>query len=500
MADDSTSAMARTTVNGALYLGVSQAVKLVLTTLSTVVISRLLTPDAYGVIAMVAPVMAFIVMFQDLGLSAATIQRKEIDHSLVNSLFWLNVLASMALATMLVAVAPLVGWFYGDVRAGWVTAATSLTLLVTGSALQHSATLNRDLRFAALSAADLINASVTFVVSALAAWLMRSFWALYLGMLAGAVAQTITLWMLAPWRPNWSMGLRHARQVAAFGSHVTGFNLVNYVVRNADTLLIARTSGAGVLGLYDRSYKLMMMPVQSINVPLSRLLLPVMSRLQDDPERYRRTFAFTIRLLMMAIAPGVAIGVVLSDRVIPFLLGAQWSGAAPIFFWLGLTGLVQPIANMTGVLFVSSGRTALQLRWGLFSAVVTLIGFVVALPWGAAAVAASLFFTMLGRIPILFWLCATPNGVRQRDLYGAQIEPLVGAGLGAAAAWAMAPTFETGPLLCLAVPVAYLTTGVMTLATREGRATLIRADSIARGLLVGLSRRIASGVRRLRPS
>ncbi len=482
--------MGRTAINGALYLGASQAVRLLVTILSTIVVSRLLAPDDYGVIAMAAPLIAFIVMFQDLGLSAATVQRPTISVEETNALFWINMLASAALAVGLLALAPLAGWFYHDVRAGYVTAASALTLLVSGAALQHNALLTRHLRFAALSAIDIANAVVGFLVAAVAALILHSYWALFLGALAGALVQTTVTWLVAPWRPTLRPGLANARGAACFGGHVTGFNLVNYFVRNADNVLIARVAGADMLGLYDRSYKLMMLPVQNLNAPLTRLLLPVMSRLQDDPVRYRRTFVFAIRMLMLATAPGVAVATVLSDRLMPFLLGGRWAAAGPIFFWLGLTGLVQPITNMTGVLFMSSGRTGLMARWGLFSAVVTLAGFAVGLRWGAVGVAASLFATALVRLPILFRLCASANGVRQSDLYAAQGEPLVGAGLGAAAALACAPWLSTGPLLCLAIPFAYVVTALASLATREGRRTMARALGLGRGLIGGLARRI----------
>lgn len=478
-------------VSGAVYLGLSQIGRLVLTTLSTIVIARLLTPDDYGVMAMAAPVIALILMFQDLGLSAATIQKPTLTQAESSALFWINLFASLGVALALVAVSPLVGWFYGDPRAGYVTAASAIAVLVSGIALQHGALLNRHMRFAMLSGIDIANALATFLIAAAAAFFLRSYWALFLGTLAGSLVQTILLWRYSSWRPDRQIRVRGAGDLARFGGHVTGFNLVNFFVRNADFILIARFAGSGAVGLYDRSYKLMMLPLQNINAPVNRLLLPLLSRLHDQPAQYRRTFTFAVRAVMLASAPGIAIATALSDRLMPFLLGERWAAAGPIFFWLGLTGLVQPIANMTGVLFMSSGRAKTMMHWGLFSAAITLLGFAIGLYLaGPVGVAASLFVTMLVRLPLLFALSVRGTSVRQIDLYGAQFVPLFGAGIAVAIALAAAPFLSIGPLLCFAIPLAYTLAIAAALLTPGGRETLGQAAAMARPRIASLSRYI----------
>lgn len=490
---------AQSAVSGALYLGLSQFLRLFFTILSTIVISRLLTPDDYGVLASVGPVIAFITMFQDFGLSSATIQKHTITDVESNALFWINVLASIAIAVALVAIAPVVAWFYHDARAGYVTAAGAAGVLIGGFGLQQSALLNRHMRFAALSVLDIVNAAVTFFVASALAYLMRSYWALVLATLVGSAIQVGILWRISPWQPTFRVSVSGARGAVKFGGHVTGFNLVNFFVRNADNILIAKFDGVAAVGLYDRSYKLMMMPLQNLNAPVTRLLLPMLSRLQDDPARYRRTFVFATRAIMLASAPGITIAVALSDRLMPFLLGDRWTAAGPIFFWLGLTGLVQPIANMTGVLFISSGRTRTMLHWGWISALVTLAGFAIGLHWGAVGIAASLFATAIIRVPFLFALCASGGSVRQRDLYGAQCEPLIGCALAAALAIWLAPSFQMMPLLCLSMPAAYILAFATSLGSSEGRRTARRAGAIVRELLASGSARLSSANRRLVP-
>jgi len=461
-------------VTSAIFLGASQALRLLLTILSSIVIARLLSPDDYGVVAMAGPVIGFITMFQDLGLSAATIQKEKITNAESNALFWINLLASIAIALMLLLVAPITAWFYGDVRAGYITGASALTVLINGCSMQQSALLNRHMRFGLLSVIDVANALVTFIVAAATALILHSYWALYFGTLVGVSVQTMMIWRFSHWRPSKNMALAKAKEMARFGGHVTGSNLLNFFVRNADNVIIARFDGAAMLGLYDRSYKLMMLPVQNLNAPVTRLLMPMLSRMINEPERYRSTFLFSVWTIMLALAPGVAIATALSNRLMPFLLGENWSAAGPIFFWLGLAGLVQPVANMTGVLFLTTGETARMMRWGVFSALVTIIGFFVGLQWGAIGVAASLFVTVLIRLPILFAICIKGTNITSLDLYKVQIGPIIGSGIGVGIVIWISNYLTIGPLLCLSIPMTYVLALVSTLFFSEGRATIFR--------------------------
>jgi PST family polysaccharide transporter len=476
--------------SSAVFLGASQIIRLVLTTLSTIVISRLLSPGDYGVIAMAAPVTGFILMFQDLGLSSATIQKRTISDRESNALFWINVYASLAISVALVLIAPLAGWFYHDVRAAYVVAASAAAVLVTGPSMQQSALLNRNMRFAALSTIDVVNAFATFCASALAAYFLRSYWALVAGALVGALIQTAMIWAMSPWRPSGRPSFTGLRELVRFGGHVTGFNVVNYLVRNADNVMIAKFVGTSALGLYDRSYKLMTLPLQTLNGPVSRLLVPALSRLQDDPERYRRTFLFALRALMLASVPAIAVATACSNQLMPFLLGARWAGAGPIFFWLGLAALPQPLSNLTGVLFVSSGSTKTFMQWGVFSAVVTLAGFAVGLRWGAIGVAMSLFFTIVARVPILFAVCVRGTSVKQGDLYACMLEALAGAAIAAVITVALGRWLTIAPVLCLALPLSYLCALAIGFLTPDGRGAIAQLWSMGITLWDSLGNRL----------
>ncbi len=453
-------------------VGGAQMIRLVLTTLSTIVVSRLLAPDDYGVVAMAAPITGFILLFQDFGLGQAAIQARELPPEKMNGLFWVNMFATGLIAVALLAAAPGVAWFYGDPRPGYITAAAVVPVLIGGFGLQHSALLSRQMRFGVSSMIDVVTNLAMFLGTLGFALLLRNFWALFLGGVVGKIVQVTMMWRSEPWRPTWRMSVRGTGELARFGGNLTGFNLINFVCRNLDNVIIARFSGASQLGLYDRSYRLMMLPLDNINGPLNRVMMPVLSRLRDDPARYRNAFLMTVRGLLLLALPGIAVAAATSDQIITFLLGQQWASAGPIFFWLSLLSLLQPLANVTGLLFITSGRTREMRNWGLFSGVLTIIGFAVGIRWGAEGVAASLFITSAIRFPLLFSYCTIETPVSSADIWQLTIRPALFVGLSYLATILLKPYLPIGPLLCAAIVCAYAISLGITAASRDGRALL----------------------------
>lgn len=409
----------------ALYVGAAQVTKMVCMALSIVALTRLLSPGDFGVVAMVAPISALINLFQDFGLSQATVQAKSHSPSDSTSLFWFTVMGSCIMAAVLVLLSPLVGLFYSDPRAAYLAAASSLTVIATSLGLQHFALLNREMRFGWISISDGVNALVTLAVTILAALMIRSYWALWIGTTAGQVSLSIMYWRGVKWRPSGKPNFSGVKAKLGFGANVAGANLLNFLIRNADNVLIARFRGAAELGLYDRSYKLMMLPLSSVAGPLSRVMVPILCRQVDDPKKFRRTFVLALHAFVLLTFPGILVSAIFSKQLIALLLGEKWLAAAPIYFWLSLSSLVQVVMNPTGWLFIASGRVKEQVVWATASAFITLAGFILGLRWGAVGISISLFITMFLRVPFLIWYSTIGTGVSQVDLYKVVCEPLL---------------------------------------------------------------------------
>jgi len=465
-------ALGHTAARGAAYSGMAQILKILILMASTVAAARLLPPADFGVIAMTEPVTGFILIFQNLGLNEALVQARHLTSDQINTMFFYNIAASIIIALILILISPLVGLFYHDIRPEYVTAASAVTLLVTGSTLQHTALINRHMRYRALAVIDVAVAATNLAATICFALWLHSYWSLWLGSLSGAVVNAILVWRIDHWRPSRRIMWRETRDFLKFGANLTGFNLLNYISRNLDSVLIAKFWGAVSLGLYNRSYKLMLFPIQSINAPLSRVMLPILAKLQDEPERYRRTFVLAIRAIALASVPGVMAAAMCSQRIVPFLLGHQWANASPIFFWLSLAAITQPVSNATGWLFISTGRTGALFRWTLISMPIMIASFAAGLPWGARGVAEAYFISQALRIPILYRWSTRDNPVHAGDLYAALLPTLAGGGIAWLIVAKIGERLPTGGLLIVALLAAYAFSTAAQAATQGGRFAL----------------------------
>ena len=460
---------------GAITL-ISQGAQFLISMAGTVVLARLLTPRDYGLIGMVTVVTGFLTMFKDMGLSQATVQRAELTHAQTTNLFWVNVGASAAIALVAVALAPLIARFYGEPRLTYVTMALAGGFIFGGFTVQHQALLRRQMRFGLLAAASIIAATVGLVAGIFLAWLGAQYWALVGQQLVVALVTAVTVWLFCGWRPGLPSRDTGVREMLAFGGNVTGFNVVNYFARNGDNLLIGKMWGSQALGLYDKAYQLLLLPLNQINYPVSAVLVPTLSRLADDPERYRAAFLRTLEKLLMVTMPGIVFLIVTSDWVVSVVLGPQWTQAGKIFVWLAVAGFLQPVGSTTGWLFVSQNRTRTMLNWGFVGSATAIISILIGLPWGALGVAMS--YGLIGffiRTPLNLWYVGREGPVRTRDFY-VTMAPFALAAIssGLAVLAYRRLVAPSNPLLglivsfAIAVPVAL---GVMAL-TRAGRAAI----------------------------
>lgn len=469
----------RRSARGGIVLLASQGAKLLLQALSVAVLSRLLLPADFGLMAMVAPVGAFIALFTDLGLVQATVQRAEVSAAQLSALYWLSVGCSLVLAAATLLLAPLVGLFYGEPRATPLVMALALPLLFAGLANQHLALLNRHLRYRALAAVEVTALAAGLAAGVAVAWRTGSYAALVVPQIVAAMVTALLASLLSGWRPGLPRGAAGVGAMLRFGGNLTGFNLANFLARNLDNVLIGKVWGEASLGLYDQAYKLLMFPLTQISFPISRIATPLLSRLAPDPARYREAYLQLLGQVLLVLVPGVVFLAVTAPVLVPLVLGPRWHGVVPIFRLLAFGALIGPVSQSTGWLFVTQDRTGEMFRCGLVSATLFVASFVAGLPFGPVGVAAS--YTAVGVLlqgPFLWWAATRRGPVGLADLlrlvgpFGAAAAVAAAALLALARAAAGAPA----PLLLAAgLPLAYGGAFATLALFRRGRQELAQS-------------------------
>lgn len=376
-------------VRGGAVTMAAQGAKFFLRMGSTVVLARLLTPADYGLIAMVAVVTNFVMMFKDMGLSMATVQKAEIDHAQISTLFWINVVISLVIMMIMAALAPVVTWFYGKPELTMITLALAGAFIFSGLTIQHQALLRRHMRFVRLGVievAAMLNGVVAAIISA---WYGAGYWALVIMQLVTAISIAVGVWFACDWRPCLPKRGTGVRRMLAFGKNITGFNIINYFARNSDKILVGRFCGSGILGLYSKAYSLLMLPINQICGPLTSVAVPALSRIQDDPKRYTSYYTKLILLISFISMPLIIFLAICSKSVIYLLLGDQWLGMSSIFQILAITAFIQPVSSTAGLVLLSLGQSGRLLKIGIFSSLAIVTSFAIGIRWGAIGVASA---------------------------------------------------------------------------------------------------------------
>lgn len=470
--------LGRVALRGGLVTGTAQAIKIGVQFLSVVVLARLLAPEDFGLIASVGPIVAFVGLFQNLGLQQAVIQRKAISQRQLNQVFWVTGLVGLLSTVAVAALSPAVAMFYGDPRMALITVAAGMPLFLGSMSALPLSLMNRNLQFGQLAINDVLTAMASFATAATAAYVGFGYWSLLLGSAVSTLVAMLAAWRVVSWkpdRPEW----RIDSDILSFGANLTGFNLVNFFARNLDNILIGKFSGPVELGYYDRGYKLLLFPLQNINQPLTRVMIPLMSRIQEDKARFRDIYLRTNWLLAMVTMPGIAALTCTAHEVVSLLFGPRWLPVAPIFAWLGIAGLIQPISSTTGWIFICQGQTRTMFRWGIYAAGTTVLSFFVGLQWGAAGVAAA--YALSGyflRMPVLATLIHRVGPVSAFDFLLVQ-GVFVGSAFLAWLAYGSMPAGLTGgnPLIAIfvAVVLSYGIALAMALIVPQSRHALFDA-------------------------
>lgn len=374
-------------VAGGVQTILAQIIAFVMNMATTIFMARLLSPEAYGIIAMVTSFTGFVLIFKDIGLTQAIIQKEHITQDEVSQIFWLNLVIGIMLGLVILLLGPALSYFYQEPRLTNITRIFSFVGLLGGLAAQHTALLNRQMQFKKLGLITILSSGISLGTGILLASLGWGYLAIAYMTLMQALVQTILLWILCDWKPNTFKLTRQIKHYVHFGAGITGFNTINYFSRNLDNILIGKMIGAPALGLYSRAYQLLMLPISQIRDPLNGVGIPALSTLNEQPEKYRSYYKEFLFLFSFFSVPAVVLLFICAEPLIHLILGSKWISAAPIFRMLAITALIQPIASTRGMILISTGQSKRYFNWGVWNAVVVIIAFIIGIRWGVTGVA-----------------------------------------------------------------------------------------------------------------
>ena len=412
------------TIRGGLARLCAQGASLLLRVASLMILARLLGPKDFGLVGMVTAFTGVLLWFRDFGLSAAAVQRATVTQEQISTLFWINVTLGSLLALVAVAMAPAIAAFYREPELFWVTTVLATGFLFNSAGVQHSALLQRQLRFTVLAVISVVSLIVGTAIGVGGARAGYGYWALVAMTVTQPLIATIGFWIATGWIPGIPHRRVGIRSMLHFGGTLTLNGLVAYVAYNAEKVMIGRFWGVDAIGIYGRAYQLVTIPTENMNSAVGDVAFSALSRLQNDPIRLRSYFLKGFSLVLGLTLPTTIVCALFADDVVLFFLGPNWKDTAAIVRLLAPTMAILAIINPLGWLIYSMGLVARGLKIALVFAPIMIMGCALGLPYGPKGVAFAYSAVMiLWVIPHILW-CVHGTAVSLRDILLTVSRPL----------------------------------------------------------------------------
>ena len=422
----------------------SGVLAVIVQTVATVVLGRLLTPSDFGLMAMVT---TFSMLLMNIGLNGfteAVVQRETIDHQLISNLFWINATLGLVLAIGFAAGAPFLAWFYREPRLTHLAAVMSLVIFFNCISVLHLALLKRAMKFTKTSAIEISVRGAAVLAGVVLAWAGWGYWALAVAAVVTPLATSIAAFALCPWLPGWPRRAEGTGSIVRFSLNVYGRYSVNYFGMNVDQLLLGWRFNAQALGFYKKAYDLFFLSAVLSVWRLRLVAVAALSRLNRDPvqyERYLLNALGIVAFLAMAVGGGLTLA---GGDVIRILLGPKWETSGRIMTWFGFGAGMMLIHELHGWIHLSLGRADRWFRWGILELAIHAVLFVLALRWGPIGIASAwtVSFWIL-TIPAI-WYAGKPINLGIAPIVEAIWRPVVAS---ASAGWAAAAILRSNAFL-----------------------------------------------------
>jgi len=371
----------------------------------SIILARLLLPEEFGLIAMLAIFLGIADAFINSGFGHALIQKKEATHVDECSIFYFNVLVGFLAAALLSLAAPWVADFYNQPQLILMIYALSFNLILSALGLVQVTLLSKHLNFKVQQKVSFISAIGSGTIGVTMALTGFGVWSLVIMQLSNTLFRTSLLWLFNTWRPSWTFSFDALRSMFGFGSRIFFVGLANALFVNIYSLVIAKLFSPMALGFYTRAESLQRLPVLSIAGVINQVTFPMFSSIQDDKPRLKRALSKALNMMELIVFPMMVGLAIVAKPLVLVLLTEKWLPSVPYLQLFCVLGMLYPIQVINLSVLNAQGRSDLFLRVQVMQYILITINVLITYRWGIAAM-------IYGQIVISFlacYLCAYYN-------------------------------------------------------------------------------------------
>lgn len=392
------------------YTAISKYSGIVIQLLITAVLSRLLTPSDFGIVAIATILIQFFNTISEAGIGAAIIQKKTLTQKEIEGLFSFTIIIGILFALIFFLCSDLIADYYNNNSLANVCKWLSILILFSGADIVTNGLLLKQKKFKTIAIRTLSVQIITGIISIFVATIGWGMYALVLSAISSKVIIFIINYCCNPIGINFYFN--GIKKIASYSTYQFLFNILNYFSRNVDKLIIGKLIGMNQLGYYEKSYRLMTLPLSNITYVLTPVMHPFFSEMQNEKEMLLEKYLKLLTLIGCLSFPLMAFLFFDAKELIFLIFGEQWSESILPLKILALTTAMQVLHATTSGIFQAVNDTKGLFHSSLLSSILIIIGFVISALIFKTIIAVAISFLVtctLGSIIVFYFLLRSFN-------------------------------------------------------------------------------------------
>lgn len=397
--------------SGAVWATIDRFGTMILQFTVNLILARLLLPEDFGAIGMLAIFIAVSQVLIDGGFGSALIQKKNPSQTDYSTIFYWNILFSSFLYLILFIFAPYIGKFFSMPVLSGVLRGIGLTLIINSIFTLQKIRLQKRLEFKRIAISNLSSYIIGATSAIVMAYHGSGVWSLVAMQIIYGVVFILVLWLITKWAPSLCFSVKSLRELFGFGGYILFANILQEICKNLQGIIIGRKFSATQMGYFSQAYKLDQITSYSIPQVIVQVMYPVYSSLQDDRERLNEIVAMNMRVIAFLIFPVIGLLILIAEPLIVFLYGEKWLPSVPYFQVLCVGGFFVCLQNVNFYAVAAVGKSKQLFYWSFYKWGFLLCALLVGMNFGMYGILWGMVLSNFNIFMVNSFLASNFNGL-----------------------------------------------------------------------------------------